>query len=400
VAAAVPLTGDQRLVRTLNRAALLRLLRAEPGLSRADLAQRSGLTRSTVSLLAKDLLDAGWIAEDEALATGQQGRRPTPLRLSGSGLALMGAEISPDALRVVICSLHGELLESHQAALRTRRPDSVCHQLCQMVASTAQRAHAAGRTLLGIGVALPGAVAPRSGRLLFAPNFGWRDVDVGRRLREELQSLGLAELPVYCQNDADLAAVGEVQFGVQPAASPLVALTCGVGLGAGVVLGDTLFTGVSGAGGELGHTTLQHNGLRCSCGRHGCAEAYIGLGAVAREAGLPDVATLKRIAGTRNSAVRSAFGKAGTHLGVLLQNVWMTFDPASIVLSGEAVTLGGADFIDPALNVLAGYADAAGLQAPPVRVARYAEQAAAVGGAAYALHGLLHPYLDLEQDHP
>src|SRR5579871_3008557 len=117
------ITGDQRLVKNINRIALLRLLREETGLSRADLSERSGLTRSTVSLLVKELIDEGWLREDEVLITGQLGRRPTPLRLDGRRFVLVGAELTPDTIRVVTTSIHGGVLEANQAALRQIDPE-------------------------------------------------------------------------------------------------------------------------------------------------------------------------------------------------------------------------------------------------------------------------------------
>jgi predicted NBD/HSP70 family sugar kinase len=402
---ALPITGDQRLVKSINRMALLRLLRDEPGLSRADLSDRSGLTRSTVSLLSKELLEEGWITEDQALVTGSLGRRPTPMRLHGRRLALMGAELTPDTLRVVATSIQGDVLEASQATLRHSQPDAACHQLVEMVVHLLKRVVADGRQVLGIGVGLPGAVQSSSGLLLFAPNLGWRRVAVGERLRQELQAAGLGQIPVYCQNEADLAAVGESEFSPRPADDPLVFVSCGVGLGSGIVLGRTLFTGATGAGGEIGHTTLYIDGRLCSCGRKGCAEAYVGLRAVAVEAGFADGqgagslnhAGLRAAMASRNLRARKAFEAAGANLGVLLQNVWTTFDPKAIVLGGEAVSLGGATFVDAALRTLQAYAQAAGVAAPQVRVARYTEQAAAVGGAAYALYSLMNPYLSLQQ---
>src|SRR5471032_793783 len=99
--ASPPITGDQRFVKAINRNVLLRLLRDEPGWSRAALAERSGLTKSTVSLLVKELIDEGWLAEDVVAVTGSLGRRPTPLRLDWRGLALIGADLGTDAIRVV-----------------------------------------------------------------------------------------------------------------------------------------------------------------------------------------------------------------------------------------------------------------------------------------------------------
>ena len=396
----LPITGDQRLVKNINRIALLRLLREEEGLSRADLSDRSGLTRSTVSLLVKELIDEGWLQENEIVVTGQLGRRPTPLQLDGRRFVLVGAELTPDTIRVVTTSIKGEVLEANQAALQQVDPEGACHQLVEMISVLVRRVVGEGREVLGIGVGLPGAVEPQTGMLQFAPNIGWRKVPVGERLRAELQSAGLSAIPVHYQNEADLAAIGETEFGPRPPDDPLVYISCGVGLGSGIVLGDTMFTGATGAGGEIGHTTLHPEGRACSCGRRGCAEAYVGLRAIAAQAGLSQPDALKAaMAGgqAEAAAARAAFEAAGKNLGVLLQNIWTTFDPKSIVLGGETVALGGGAFVDAALLVLASYATAAGVPAPTVRLARYTELAVAVGGAGYALYALMHPYQALLQ---
>lgn len=392
-----PIKGDQHFVKNLNRMSLLRLLREQAGISRADLSARSGLTRSTVSLLIKELIDEGWLVEADAFATGALGRRPTPLSLDGTRIVLLGADLGPDAIRVVATSIHGAVLESSQAALRSKDPDEACHQLVAMVTTLSAKVTRAGARLLGIGVGLHGPVDKRSGMLEFAPNIGWRKVEVGRRLGAELASAGLGDVPVYYQNEADLAAVGETEFCVRPVDDPLVYISCGVGVGAGIILNEALFTGATGSAGEIGHTTLVIDGEACSCGRLGCAEAYIGLKSIAAAAGcfqddVIDRRALRARIAARDAATRSAFARAGALLGVLLQNVWATFNPQAIVLGGETVTLGGDTMLDAATEVLADYARRAGLTAPVVRLATYSDLATAVGGAAYVLHAILNPH--------
>jgi predicted NBD/HSP70 family sugar kinase len=393
-----PITGDQRFVKSINRNVLLRLLLDEPAQSRAALAERSGLTKSTVSLLTKELLDEGWLAEDSVSVTGSLGRRPTPLRVVGRGLALIGAELGTDSVRVVSTSLHGDVLESMSVPLNDRTPDAACHLLVDRVTSESARVTRAGARLLGIGVGLPGAVHTAHGLIEFAPNLGWRDVEVGRRLARQLEAGGLGQVPVYCQNEADLAAIGESFFGSRPIDDPLVYVSCSVGVGAGIVLNGTLFTGSTGTAGEIGHTILHIDGLPCSCGRRGCAEAYVGLKAVARAAGLlrdgevDRAGLLADLARPRARRARNAFAGAGDALGVLLQNAWTTFNPKAIVLGGEAVTMGGAHFLDAAVERLARFGRDAGMAPPAIRVAKYGDLATAVGGAAFALHTLLRPF--------
>lgn len=377
--------------------ALLRLLREQPGQSRADLAVKSGLTRATVSALVKGLIDEGWLVESDAQAKGALGRRPTPLSLDSSCIILLGADLGPDTLRVVAATVNGEVLDSAQAALASLDADAACGQLVQMLLALAVRVSTPVSRLLGVGVGLHGPVDKRSGVLEFAPNIGWRNLDIGRRVGAALAATDLKSVPVYYQNEADLAAVGESEFGARPAADPLVYVSCGVGVGAGIVLNDALFTGATGSAGEIGHTTLVIDGASCSCGRFGCAEAYIGLRAVATAAGCLkdsqiDHAALRMRMQTGDAGARAAFAQAGTLLGVLLQNVWVTFNPQIIVLGGETVTLGGEVLVDAARAVLRDYAGRAGLAPPTIELARHSDLAVAVGGAGYVLHAVLHPY--------
>lgn len=392
-----PINGNRHFAKNVNRMALLRMVREQAGISRADLSERSGLTRSTVSALIEELIDEGWLVEADVLATGAVGRRPTPLGLDGTRIVLLGADLGPDAIRVVAASIRGEVLEASQAALRSKDPDEACQQLAEMATALSARMTRRGGRLLGIGVGLHGAVDKRSGVLEFAPNIGWRNVEVGRRLGAELAAAGLGDVPVYFQNEADLAAVGESEFGERPVDDPLVFVSCGIGVGAGIILNEALFTGVSGSAGEIGHTTLVIGGDACSCGRLGCAEAYIGLKGIAAVAGcmkrgVIDHRALRTRMNARDEATRDAFARAGASLGVLLQNVWTTFNPQVIVLGGETVTLGGDTLLNATTAVLADYAARAGLTAPTVRLARYADLATAVGGAAYVLHALIHPH--------
>ena len=111
-------TGDQQLVKRINRSVLLRLLRHHSGLSRAQLAQESGLTKSTVSQLVRELIDEGWIAETGIAAAKGLGRPSTPLRIDGSRRAMIGA---PQLQSLVRAGMDEGVVDDQVAALRQRR---------------------------------------------------------------------------------------------------------------------------------------------------------------------------------------------------------------------------------------------------------------------------------------
>lgn len=373
-------TGDQQLVKRINRSVLLRLVRAQPGLSRAQVALQSGLTKSTVSTAVRELLDEGWLTETPAPATSRsslaaagQGRPSTPLQICSHALGLIGVEVAVDCLRVAAVSLLGKVLWSKEEPLAGLAPASVCGQVATLAACAHKALIRQGFLLSGVGLGLPGAFEETSGILRFAPNLGWRNLAFAPLLTQALAAVGLPEVPLHIQNEADAAALSEYEFAHNEPSDALIFVTCDVGVGAGIVLDDRLYTGADGLAGEIGHTILQFDGPLCSCGRRGCAETFIGAGALARE--------LKSSGG---------LGLAGQSLGVLLQNLWTSFNPAVLVVGGKSCVQHPA-LVDIATQTLNTYAASAGMPPPVVRPARYGLFAAAVGAAALVLHRYLRP---------
>ncbi len=369
-------TGDQQLVKRINRSVLLRLIRARPGQSRAQLAAQSGLTKSTVSTAVRELLEEGWLMESDAApaaAALRQGRPSTPLQINPASRGLVGVEVAVDCLRAVGVNLLGEVLWSVEQALGRVEPAAVCAQVAGLAAQAHAELAARGFLLSGVGVGLPGGFEDATGMLRFAPNLGWRNVHFAPLMARALEQAGLPDVPVHIQNEADAAALSEYEFGQDDGADTLIFVTCDVGVGAGIVLDDRLYTGAQGLAGEIGHTILQINGPACSCGRQGCAETFIGSRAL--EAGL---------------AAQGDLRQAGGSLGVLIQNLWTTFNPAAIVLGGRSVARYPA-LAEAAAASLQAYAGAAGMPAPVLRSARYGLLAASVGAAAMVLHQYMRP---------
>lgn len=396
------ITGDQQLLRQMNRMALVRRLAHEPQLSRADLAVGLGLTKSTVGLLVKELVEEGWLNENEVITTGSLGRRPTPLHIDGRRLALIGADVGVDAARIVVVSLLGEIVDRAPLAYDDAADAAGCLKLvAKQIARLAKRAQTQGRRTLGVGIGLHGGVDDTTGVLHVAPNMGWRNVPAAALVRAQLDGSLLEGLPLFVQNEADVAALAEFEFvsrhGSGPGADPLVYLSLGHGVGAGVIVRDKLLTGYRGFAGEVGHTILQAAGPQCSCGRRGCAEALIGLRALV--GGAPGDAPAKSkkaldkffaAVDAGNAPALKAVQAAGKHLGMLLNNLWVSYDPMRIVLGGPALRLGDA-LLDPARKVLAAYADAAQLPAPAIEPSHYGTEAVAVGAAALVRYMLTRP---------
>jgi len=388
--------GSQQLMKTVNRMALVRQICATPGISRADLADVVGVTRSTVSLLIRELIVEGWLVERDIVATGDMGRRPTPLFVDDTHLLLIGAEVGIDSLRVVVTSLTGQVQGQVIVAHGVDRSVNACVASLAKALEDLQGQFSNGQQLLGIGVGLPGGVNETRGVVHFAPNLGWRDVPFAKLLSDALQTTWLADVPLLIQNEADTAALGELEFNSTPGSDPLIYVSINHGLGAGVIVGDRLLTGSRGYAGEVGHMVLQLNGPRCSCGRRGCAEALIATRAI--QCGIANTAVLRTIPEVREHLsagdveTLKAVTSAGHHLGMLLLNLSTAYDPGCIVLGGTVVELGDP-FLQPAMAALEAHIATGISSKPSIRTSRFGANAVAIGAAALVRYRLTRPAL-------
>ena len=119
------------------------------------------------------------------------------------------------------------------------------------------------------GIASPGTVNPETGYIEYANNLNFKDFPIA-----EILMSYIPVKKVYVENDANAAAKGEAVAGAAKGVSDAVMITLGTGVGGGIIIDGKVYTGFNHAGGELGHTVIEYNGRPCSCGRHGCWEAY------------------------------------------------------------------------------------------------------------------------------
>ena len=249
--------------RDINRRIILNLIRKHQPVSRADLSRHSGLQRSTVSLIAEQLMAERWVVEG-AVGHTPRGRKPTFLHLNGERAGIVGVDIRALTTTIGLANLNLHFLA--QESLPTgKNPEKFVAELCTRI----QRLIAAHPevTYEGMGVSLPGRVDLASHRLVFAPNLGWNDVDLKTPLEKA------TGLPVELENAANACALTEFWSGRHAEnVRNLIAVTVSEGIGVGMILDGQLVRGPTGLAGEFGHVVLLENGPRCKCGNHGCWE--------------------------------------------------------------------------------------------------------------------------------
>ncbi|TWJ27533.1 ROK family transcriptional regulator [Micromonospora sagamiensis] len=279
----------QASLREINLALLLgRIAVAPRPPSRAELAAATGLTRATVSAVVDDLIGGGLVTEVEPTPRGGAGRPARGLLLAGHGPAGLGLEINVDYLAVCVLDLTGAVRHRavHRADLRPVSPAETLALAAGLARQARADAHGQGLTLAGAALAVPGLV-DADGVVRLAPNLGWREVDVPALLAAHPPLTeavpGLPTLVV--ENEANLAALGELHTG-DPGTTTFLYVSGEVGIGAGIVLDGTLYRGVRGFSGEIGHLPVHPEGHPCRCGGRGCLETYAGQEAILTAAGL------------------------------------------------------------------------------------------------------------------
>lgn len=312
-----------------------------PPTSRARIAQATGLTRATVSALVDDLLRGGLIVEVEPEPRRSAGRPATGLVLSPAGPAGLGLEINIDYLAAVVVDLTGAVRyrQVRHVDQRGRPPAEV---LAEIAALAAAAVADCGLTVAGASLAVPGLVDPAGGVRL-VPNLGWRDLDLPAALTG---AADWPELPLAVDNEANLAALGELH--TDQTERSFLYVSGEIGIGAGIVTDGALFRGTHGWSGEIGHMTIAADGPVCRCGARGCLEQYAGQEAILRAAGVPvdetgpagqAVGRLVALAEAADPSTVDALESAGTALGLATAGVINLLDLDAVVLGGGLAPL-------------------------------------------------------------
>ncbi|MDR0488232.1 MAG: ROK family transcriptional regulator [Propionibacteriaceae bacterium] len=391
--------AGQRSLREHNLRLVFSQICSSEAISRADLAETTGLTKATVSTLVGDLIAASLIVELPATTPVKAGRPAIPLTLARGTVASIGLEINVDYLGVRALDLTGDILAESfvRANLHNSDPVSAFATLIDEVMEVITDLSKRLIRILGACLALPGIADHPRGPLRLAPNLGWHDLDIHSTMASVIDSLDVDPSidastfacvrqilvdDLLVDNEASLAAQAEIATQTHPS---FIYLSGDVGIGSAIVVDGRVFTGVHGWAGEIGHLTVDPHGPPCACTARGCLEVYAGTRSIMTNAGLdPDgqIDTLIKAHQAGDPRAIEALDHAGFALGVALSTAMNIIDVSHVILGGSFVPL--AEILTPRISteinsrVLASRWLASELEVRPSRSGRYG---AATGGA-------------------
>lgn len=276
----------------------------------------------------------------------------------------VGVDIGGTKIAGALVSADGRITRREQVAT----PEAEAEILDATAELITMLREAADADVAGIGMACAGFVDGAAGRLWFAPNLPWRDLDVADEIARRVGS------EVLVENDANAAAWGEYRHGAGRDCTDMLLATVGTGVGGGCIIDDRLLRGAHGIGGEIGHLTIDPHGPRCGCGNDGCLEVFAsgtalertareliasgaakGAGLRERCGGAPEELTgqdVTELARAGDEGAVGLFTELGTRLGEGLASICAVVDPALVVVGG-GVADAGALLLDPVAEAFA-----------------------------------------------
>jgi predicted NBD/HSP70 family sugar kinase len=319
--------ASSETARVINRDIVLELIRTSQPISRADLARRSGLGRSTVSQIVEQLIDENWVREG-AMGSLPRGRRPTMVGLNGD-LVAIAVDIHPRQASVALVDLNGRLLSRWPVPVTSDPAASM-----RLIIECMQRIRPA--TTQGIGISLPGRVNPTTQRLIFDPNLKWPEFDIKKMVETRMG------LPVMLENDATACLLAERTFARMDGVRDAVLVAVAEGVGTCILANGQLFSGHNGMAGEFGHISVDPNGPRCGCGKNGCWEVFSSSHAALRyyrelkpKGPVVTYQELLNRAEEGDSAAAQALTMQATWIGRGLRMIIASVSPSTILIAGD-----------------------------------------------------------------
>jgi len=369
---------------------LVRLVCASGPLSRAHLARITTAAPSNISVLIRDALNDGLLVE-RGIAPSTGGRPRVLLEANPDLAQLIGIDIGRFHIRAAVTDFVGKILAYNWRPTEpSKGRDHVLHIVREEIES--KRSQFPG--IAAIGVSHSGVIDSRAGKILFWPMVeGWDNTPL-RQICEDAHGL-----PVSLEDGVRAMAIAESRFGHAKGLRNFVLVTVGMGIGSAIFFDGHLHVGRNGLAGELGHTTVEENGKRCTCGNRGCLELYSsGHAILARvrdelEHGVTSTLT-KEVDGNLEllsveaiiSAAKShdrlsegVISEAGMHVGTAVASVVNFLNPEKVILAGKVAQAGGEVFLGPLLYNLRQRALPQAVKDLPVVISEIGEEAATLG---------------------
>ncbi|WP_067729087.1 ROK family protein [Oceanobacillus damuensis] len=325
-------TGDAMYIKKMNKALVLNTIRNNTPISRAKVSKITGLNKGTVSNLVSELIHNDLVYET---GTGKSsgGRRPIMLMFNERCGYAIGIDIGVNYIFGLLTDLSGKIITKKEISLSVTDYQSVKENIYTVIDFLINQTPSSTYNIIGIGVSVP-AIVSNEGFVLFAPNLNWTNINLKHDLQQKYS------LNVTVENEANAGAYGELKFGNKNHVETMIFISAGMGIGSGIIINDTLYKGINGFSGEVGHVSIENNGIVCTCGKKGCWELYASEKAIlnkTKEVYQKEISFLELVEKAKKQDQKAIhiFNEIGKQLGIGISNVINIFNPDSVVIGNR-----------------------------------------------------------------
>ncbi|HHY64841.1 MAG TPA: ROK family transcriptional regulator [Clostridiaceae bacterium] len=382
-------TGNNQYLKKMNQSTVLELIRTNEGISRIELAEKTGLSATAISAIVKSLLKDRYIEEiGEGKSSG--GRKPTMLKIKPDSYYSFGFDVDVKFIYTILVDITGKVIyEKKYETDSVLGPDETVDRISDIYSSMIQNLKIRPECVLGVGLSIPGLIDIHTKKIILAPNMGWNDVSIQDKLREKLSTT------VYIENESMCSAICESWLGICRGTEDFICINIESGIGSGIFVRGMIYRGSTGSAGEVGHIPVPGNALRCKCGKKGCLEAVASVNAMVAKyressefsedsmSGMDDGDIFGHmINNARNGEIHSLriFQDAAVSLGQVIGYLINAFNPQQIVL-GKKFT----QFSDLVLEIIRYEASRTALTYPAhncrILASSFGENSSALGAA-------------------
>ncbi len=390
-------SADVRLMGELNRSIVLNMIRQEGTISRAEIAQRTKLSRTAVSNIINSLLEEG-LVHPSGTGESNGGRRPMMLNFNYEAGYVLGVDIGANHLIALITDLEGNVVAEQSRPFDIDMgPDKALPLVIEYIREALAIHRVQHPRVLGIGVSVPGPLDFTTGTVIAPPIMpGWDRFPLRHYLSQEFS------MPVLVENDANLGAIAERWNGAGQGYQHLAYVKIGTGIGCGLMVDGKIYRGQRGSAGEIGHITITRDGPPCRCGSYGCLESMAAAPAIinrvrlairaGRETSLTQHSSLDDL--TPQDIANAAYGgdklaqevleTAGRYIGIALANLINLFNPGIIILGGGVANVGEL-ILNPIWETVRSRSLLASYDQTKIVISQLGREAVAIGAATMVL---------------
>ena len=322
--------------------------------SRAELTEEVGVSRSKVSMEVQRLVEVGLLS-DSGLAASEGGRRSSLLGIPRKAGVVAAVDLGATSIDVALTTLGGEIMAHRAESADIREgPREILGRVKALIAELLEEQSSEPRDVLSIGIGVPGPVEQASGVLRSPPIMpGWDRFPINNFFAGEYAA------PVFVDNDVNVMALGEHWGGVGKGVDNMLFVKLGTGIGGGIIVDGRLYRGMQGSAGDIGHISVDPNGPVCTCGNLGCLEAMAGapaivikaerlareghspaLGEILEEHGELTAEDVGNAAGAGDYEALRIIREAGGIIGWTLASLVSVLNPSLIVIGGGVSQIG------------------------------------------------------------